>query len=242
MIPLFSVVMIGFFLGMRHATDPDHVVAVAAIVSRERSLRAAAPIGVLWGVGHTLTILIVGIAIIAFGLVIPPRLGLGMEFSVSLMLVGLGAWNLVVLGREARRVTSDGHQHPHPHTPGEIGALDRLAGRSRLFGLVRPLVVGVVHGLAGSAAIALLVLGTIREPRWGFVYLAVFGVGTLAGMFLITTAMALPVVLSAVRFARFHRGIAYASAALSLIFGAFLVYDIGIVHGLFSSAPQWTPQ
>src|SRR6202163_3095590 len=94
MITLLSIIALGFFLGMRHATDPDHVIAVTTIVSRQRSIRHAALIGILWGLGHTITILAVGSAIILFGLVIPPRVGLTMEFSVGLMLVLLGVLNL----------------------------------------------------------------------------------------------------------------------------------------------------
>src|SRR6202162_5963696 len=94
MITLLSIIALGFFLGMRHATDPDHVIAVTTIVSRQRSVRHAALIGALWGLGHTITILVVGSAIILFGLVIPPRVGLSMEFSVGLMLILLGILNL----------------------------------------------------------------------------------------------------------------------------------------------------
>lgn len=120
-----ALVLLGFVLGMRHATDPDHVVAVSTIVSRERSLRAAAPVGALWGLGHTITILAVGGAIILFGIAIPPHVGLGMEFAVAIMLVVLGGWNVA---------TAHGHAH------------DEKPRRGRT---LRPLFVGVVHGLAG---------------------------------------------------------------------------------------------
>ena len=101
MLTLFSIVVIGFLLGMRHATDPDHVIAVTTIVSRQRSIGRAALIGAFWGVGHTITIFGVGTAIILFNVVIPTRLGLSMEFSVSLMLIVLGVWNLVGFLRSA---------------------------------------------------------------------------------------------------------------------------------------------
>src|SRR6202023_2121071 len=94
MTAMLGIVLLGFFLGMRHATDPDHVIAVTTIVSRERTMLHAALIGALWGLGHTITILTVGSAIILFGLVIPPRVGLSMEMSVCLMLVLLGVLNL----------------------------------------------------------------------------------------------------------------------------------------------------
>src|ERR1700730_16027648 len=106
MITLLSIIALGFFLGMRHATDPDHVIAVTTIVSRQRSTRQAALIGVLWGLGHTITILIVGSAIILFGVVIPARVGLTMEFSVGLMLIVLGAMNISSFVRSTRTIAA----------------------------------------------------------------------------------------------------------------------------------------
>src|SRR5438309_8227333 len=119
MITLVSIIVLGFFLGMRHATDPDHVIAVTTIVSRQRSVRHAALIGLLWGLGHTITILVVGSAIILFGLVIPPRIGLTMELSVGLMLILLGVLNLSVMLRWITETVSPlqlgQHSHPHGH-------------------------------------------------------------------------------------------------------------------------------
>jgi high-affinity nickel-transport protein len=256
MVSLFSILFFGFFLGMRHATDADHVVAVTTIVSRERTLRAAAPIGAIWGLGHTATILVVGGAIILFGIVIPPRVGLTMELSVALMLILLGGLNLAVFMRHTRAVARrEAHAHggnatPHEHVhnagheaaDATLARLDRRLGRFGAYRLVRPLIVGVVHGLAGSAAVALLVLGTIRDPLWALGYLVVFGVGTIAGMLLITTALAMPFAYAARRFGRLHRALGVVSGLLSLAFGVFLVYEIGFVHGLFTSHPQWTPE
>jgi high-affinity nickel-transport protein len=224
---LWAILVLGFFLGMRHATDADHVVAVSTIVSRKRSLRAAAPIGVLWGLGHTLTILLVGTAIIVFGVVIPTRVGLSMELCVSLMLLLLGGLNLRTFLKAARSMR---HSHDHP---------DEASPSSST---LRPLFVGIVHGLAGSAGVALLVLGTIRNPMWGMIYLLDFGVGTIVGMLLITVAMAMPIVATAQRFEKFHRVLGVATGIGSVAFGAFLFYEIGFAHGLFSSHPQWTPE
>ena len=265
MVTLLSIIALGFFLGMRHATDPDHVIAVTTIVSRQRNIRHAALIGVLWGLGHTITILLVGSGIILFGIVIPPRLGLSMELSVGLMLVLLGIMNLTGMMRWISNSLSPAHRHEHAHehahgdfihshahshspeahghsekaTP--VNWMDRAFGRLGLYQIIRPLAVGIVHGLAGSAAVALLVLTTIRVPAWAVLYLLVFGVGTVAGMMLITAAIAVPFTISNNRFARLNRGLGLASGVLSLAFGLFIVYQMGFVNGLFTQNPKWVP-
>jgi high-affinity nickel-transport protein len=143
------------------------------------------------------------------------------------------------------------HTHPHRHDPEShphdaaqtpLGWFDRHFGQIGVYQVVRPLVVGVVHGLAGSAAVALLVLTTIRNPKWAIAYLFVFGVGTIAGMMLITGAMVLPFAYADNRFARLNHGLRVASGLISIAFGLFLVYEIGFVNGLFTSHPQWTPR
>jgi high-affinity nickel-transport protein len=223
--PLFAILLLGFGLGMRHATDADHVVAVTTIVARQRSVRAAGLIGAVWGLGHTVTILLVGGAIILFGVVIPPRIGLTMEFSVALMLVFLGVVNLT---GAARKMDEAVHAHA-----------ERPIGRTQL---ARPLLVGIVHGLAGSAAIALLVLTTIPDPKWRVFYLLLFGSGTVLGMMLLTSAISLPFAYAAERFARINRRMAQVTSVASIGLGLFLAYKIGIGGGLFSSTPSWTPE
>jgi len=271
-----AILAIGFFLGMRHATDPDHVIAVSTIVSRERSITKAGLIGILWGCGHTLTNAVVGAAIILFGFAIPPRLGLTMEFSVGLMLILLGVLNLTgvmkwmsekfspshphVTGAHAHLHQHEGGMHFHWHSHSAVNEHhgDSLAaprwftlseakgirgpfGELGLFQALRPLFIGLVHGLAGSAAVALLVLSTIREPRWAVFYLLIFGVGTIVGMMLITAALALPFSFAGYRFARLNRALVLSSGLLSVCFGFFVCYQIGFVDGLFSSHPHWTP-
>src|SRR3954470_14027689 len=125
MMTLISFLLLGFFLGMRHATDPDHVIAVTTIVSRERTVRNAAWIGIVWGVGHSLTMLLVGGGIVFFGVVIPPRLGLSLEFSVALMLIVLGLFNLKSFTRWLRRNAGPENKadiqacHAHHHHHGD---------------------------------------------------------------------------------------------------------------------------
>jgi cytochrome c biogenesis protein CcdA len=266
---LLDIGVLGFVVGMRHATDADHVIAVTTIVSRHRSTASAALIGALWGVGHTLTILGVGAGIILLGWVIPPRVGLSLELSVGLMLIVLGLTNLSgVLHQVTERVTPAAdrpatiHAHPHshgdyvhshahghqpeahPHRPEEtpLGRLDRWLGGLGLYQAVRPLAVGVVHGLAGSAAVALLVLTTIGDSAWALLYLLLFGAGTIAGMMLITAAMAWPLARAGSRFARLPHRLRVASGVVSLVAGLALAYQIGFVDGLFGAQPSWTPR
>jgi high-affinity nickel-transport protein len=264
-----AVVALGFFLGMRHATDADHVIAVSTIVSRHRTRAGAAIIGGLWGIGHTVTILAVGAGIVLFGWVIPPRLGLSLELSVGVMLILLGLMNLSgVLRRVTEAVTPTGpepgqvhaHAHAHgdyihthvhghqpeahPHRPDRtpLARLDRLLGGLGLYQMLRPLIVGMVHGLAGSAAVALLVLTTIGDSAWAVIYLLVFGVGTIAGMMLITAGLAWPLRGATARFPGFPRGLRVASGVVSLVAGLAIAYQIGVVDGLFGADPRWVPK
>ena len=200
-------------LGMRHATDPDHIVAVTTIVTRERSVIKAAGIGGIWGLGHTITLLAVGGAIIAFKIAIDARLGLSMELCVAVMLIVLGLLNLLDV---------------------KVGA--GVPSTSK------PFFVGVVHGLAGSAAAALLIVPLMDDPRWAALYLLTFGLGTIVGMSLVTISIAAPSLLAAAHMPNLQRSLRVASGAISVVFGLYLAQKIGFSDGLFTSAPSWTPR
>jgi high-affinity nickel-transport protein len=269
MISFLSILAVGFFLGMRHATDPDHVIAVTTIVTNQRSSLRAAFIGAFWGVGHTVTIFVVGAGIILFNLVIPVRLGLSMELSVAVMLIILGFLNIAGFLRSmpSQSMRNGGDEaivHSHPHSHGDyvhthshdhvpsanshsrdhapLAWMDRVFGRSNLYLYLRPFVIGVVHGLAGSAAVALLVLTTIRNLHWAIAYLLIFGVGTIAGMMLITMSIASAFTLVGKGRQKFSRRLALASGLLSLGFGLFVAYQICFVNGLFTTHAQWIPR
>lgn len=230
---LLAILGLGFLLGLRHATDADHVMAVGALVSRERSSRAAMTLGALWGLGHTLTLVLVGSALVVFGIAVSPGLGLSLEMSVAVMLILLGAVNLT------------GRSLPSTISLSPVG-VETSSWTARLVGTLRrggrSIVVGGVHGLAGSAAVALLVLTGTGQARWAPAYLGVFGCGTVLGMMLITATMALPIKLASLRFESAERLMARATGALSLAFGLFLAYRIGIVQGLLLGNPTWTPE
>jgi high-affinity nickel permease len=269
MISFLSILAVGFILGMRHATDPDHVVAVTTIVTNQRNSMRAALIGAFWGLGHTVTIFVVGAGIILFNLVIPVRVGLSMELSVAIMLIVLGVANVAAFLRSmpagpgrAQDAAEVIHSHPHSHgdyvhshphahlaeshSPAPdhapLALMDRAFGKIGLYQYLRPFVVGVVHGLAGSAAVALLVLTTIRNVHWAIAYLLIFGVGTIAGMMLITMSLASVFTMAGKGRQKFSRRLAFASGLLSLGFGLFVAYQICFVYGLFTTHARWIPQ
>lgn len=260
MTQLFAIAGLGFLLGMRHATDADHVIAVTTILTRSRRFLDSTVIGAIWGLGHTITVLVVGLLIIGLNVVIPPPVGLAMEFAVAIMLILLGVLNLTgAMRRITERLTPPaplhGHEHahlhahqtgdePHPHGHAHLHGHGRDPGLLATFGwyqLARPLVVGLVHGLAGSAAIALLVLAGISDPGTALIYLVIFCAGVAAGMAILTTVIGLPFLVSRTRSDRINRWLTIGSGALSLAFGIYLAYQIGIVDGLFTGDYHWEP-
>ena len=212
---VFSIAVVGFLLGVRHAVDPDHVVAVSTIATRTTSFRRAAGVGALWGIGHTLTILTVGGGIVFFRAAISPRVGLAMELSVALMLILLGFQNLA----SAR--------HANPPAPS----------------VTRPFIVGMVHGMAGSAAVVLLVLATVSDPWLALAYLALFGLGTVTGMVLVTATIALPASIAMARVRHARRWLTVASGVASVALGVLLASELTDREtGVLSASPVWTPR
>jgi hypothetical protein len=185
---------------------------VTAIASTERSVGKAAWLGAVWGFGHTLTLLLVGGAIILFRITFTPRVGLSMEFAVAVMLIVLGLLNLL-----------------------------EIRPRSTSVNTTRPFLVGIVHGLAGSAAAVLIIVPLIPDPRWAALYLVVFGFGTVVGMTLITLSIAAPSFLLASRMTGMQRTLRLASGAISLVFGLYMVHKVGFADGLFTTDPHWIP-
>lgn len=235
-LPLTSVLVFGFLLGLKHAVEADHLAAVSTIVSERKSLLSSSLVGGLWGVGHTISLVVVGLAVILFDFEIGERTAQALELCVGLMLVVLGVNALRKLGRGGR-LHLHAHQHGerahiHPHIHDAAPEKDPHTHHGLRLG-ARPLLVGMVHGMAGSASLMLLVLSTISSPLVELVFIVIFGVGSIGGMMLMSALVGLPVYLTATRFKRAHLAVHGLAGLFSLSFGLFMIYEIGFGKFVF---------
>lgn len=230
---ILATLLLGLVLGMQHALDADHLVAVSTIVSRHRNPFRAGLVGMFWGIGHTATLLMAGLAVIIFRLTIPDRLALSMEFLVGIVLVTLGAqilWQYRVRRVHAHRHRHEEEQEPHLHFHSHADSPEH--GHEHLTSRRKSLLVGMIHGMAGSAALMLIVLGTINSAWEGVAYILLFGAGSIAGMMAVSMLIGLPFALSAGRFTALNSGIRLAAGALSIALGFMVMYEIGFGEGL----------
>jgi len=223
----------GFLLGLRHALDVDHLAAVSTIVSQRRSVWRSALVGVVWGVGHTTSLLAVAIGVIALHTEIPPLVGSLLELGVAAMLVGLGLRLLhtVVRGGALHVHVHDhaGRPHVHPHLHANRGADHDHGPRHR-----RPFLIGLVHGLAGSGGLMRAVAATIADPVLAVAYVAVFGVGSIGGMAVTSALFAIPMLVTTGRVAGADRWLRVGAAVASVAVGARLAWTIGHEAGFFT--------
>lgn len=236
-----GILGLGLLYGLKHATEADHVVAVSTIVSEHKSLGRAALVGGLWGAGHTASLVLVGAVVLALRIAIPESVAAWLELGVALMIVGLGA-SAVVRGLRTR---ADLHVHRHSHggvahahihfheAPVEHeGDAPRHAHAAPSSVGLKPLVVGAVHGLAGSAALTLLVLTEIPSAALGLLYLAVFGVGSVGGMLIMSGVVGIPFAVGSRAMARAHSALQIAAGAFSVLFGLWYAYETGALDSL----------
>ncbi|HVF23788.1 MAG TPA: hypothetical protein VM941_11945 [Pyrinomonadaceae bacterium] len=228
----FAVLGLGLLFGLKHATEVDHVVAVSTIVSQHRNVWRATLVGALWGAGHTAALLITGVFVLALKIAIPERVSNWLEFCVALMIIGLGATALW----RALRKRGDVHVHEHDH-----GGMSHVhvhfhepqtqheAKRTHTHAVsqigLKPILIGAMHGLAGSGALTLLVLTQIKSTGYGLLYLAVFGVGSMAGMFLMSGLIGLPFALTSRKLTGLHHRLQTAAALVSLAFGFWYAFQ-----------------
>jgi ABC-type nickel/cobalt efflux system permease component RcnA len=234
-----SILGLGFVLGLKHALDADHLVAVSTIVSERKGFWSSSIVGALWGLGHTASLFAVGLIVIAFHFQIPDKIAMIMEFGVALMLVILGAnvlwkiWRGAVLHVHAHEHEDHFHIHPHLHEY-EIAQQHEDSGIHHHKTNVgkKPFFVGMVHGMAGSAALMLVVLATISSRSLALVYIAIFGFGSVGGMFLMSTLIGLPFAVTS-KHERLNKIVRTTAGVISVVFGLFYAWQIGIADGLF---------
>lgn len=239
----FAVLGLGLIFGLKHATEVDHIVAVSTIVSEHRSILRSALVGGLWGVGHTISLVLVGVVVLVLRVSIPERVANWLEFGVALMIIALGASAFL----RALRGRADIHLHEHSHDgvahthlhfhereTAHQGTARAHAHPVSHIGL-KPLIVGAMHGLAGSAALTLLVLTQIQSTALGLLYLAVFGLGSIFGMLLVSGLVGLPFALGARRLSGVSQGMQTVAGALSIAFGLWYAYETGIASGLLAT-------
>lgn len=235
---LTAALALGFLLGLRHALDADHIAAVSVLVSQHRSLVRSCLLGTFWGAGHTTALLVAAIVVIAFKLTISPAVERSLEMAVALLLIVLGGHVLlrsVGHWRLHRHVHfHDGHTHSHLHLHAGGAPAPEAAGHShghrhliRLAG--RPFVVGLLHGMAGSAALMLLVLATIPSPVGGLLYVLVFGIGSTAGMLLLSGLIGLPFVVAAGSSRMTLLGVQALAGGASLLLGGWLAWHLSFL-------------
>lgn len=233
---IMAILGLGLVFGLKHATEVDHVVAISTIVSRHKNIFRSAFVGALWGAGHTLSLMAIAIVVLWFRIAIPERVSGWLEFGVALMIIGLGVSALW------RALRSDGQMHVHQHTHGalshthvhfhedetrhERSAPSQHSHRVSRLGW-KPVMVGMMHGLAGSGALTLLVLTQISSAWVGLLYVLTFGFGSIAGMLLMSGLIGLPFALTSRKLTHAHQGLQTVAAILSICFGIWYAYKVG---------------
>jgi ABC-type nickel/cobalt efflux system permease component RcnA len=229
-----GLLLLGFLLGIRHALEADHVAAVAALAARSGSLKQTIRLGAVWGVGHSLALFLFGALILIMDTIVPDQLAQALEFAVGVMLIFLGADLLYRLYRKRihfhihRHASGKVHFHAHSHA-GERNHDPAGHDHAHPKGFpFRALLVGLMHGMAGSAALILLTLQTVESQMQGFIYIALFGIGSIVGMALLSMVIAIPLRRSAAGLTRLHNVIQSTVGVATVVFGLLLMYEVGV--------------
>ena len=232
----FVILGFGFMLGLKHATEADHLAAVGTIVSERKSLWSSALVGGLWGLGHTISLLLAGILVLLLNFQISEKTATILEFGVGMMLLflGLNVLRKIWQGGKIHFHTHDhgAREHTHPHLHENKSADEANTHHGFKFS-PRSLLIGMMHGLAGSSAMLLLYLPTIESNNLKLVYILIFGIGSIGGMMLMSFLVGLPFHLTASRFNQYNRLLQGVAGLVSIYFGLYLMYEQGIESGLF---------
>jgi ABC-type nickel/cobalt efflux system permease component RcnA len=240
MLDIITVLGIGLLFGLKHATEVDHVVAVSTIVSQQRNVWRSTLVGAMWGAGHTASLLITGAIVLSLRIAIPEHVSNWLEFCVALMIIGLGAAALWRALRKRSDVhvhehSHDGVSHVHVHFHESDTRHQEARPHSHAVAAVgvKPVLIGALHGLAGSGALTLLVLTQTPSPWVGFFYLAMFGMGSIVGMILMSGLIGLPFALTGRNVGRVHHHLQTTAAGFSIAFGLWYAYEKGLASGFF---------
>jgi ABC-type nickel/cobalt efflux system permease component RcnA len=233
---VFAVLGFGFLRGLSHAVEADHMAAVSTIVAERKSLWSSTFIGGLWGLGHTISLFVAGIFVLLMNFQISEQTERVLEFGVGVMLtlLGLNVLRKLLKGGRLHFHTHEhgAREHAHPH----IHVLENEHESGSHHGLrfsPRALVIGMIHGLAGSAALMLLVIPLIESKTVGLLYILVFGAGSIGGMMLMSFLVGLPFHFTAARFNRFNYVLQSIAGLVSLALGLMIIYEKGVTEGLF---------
>jgi ABC-type nickel/cobalt efflux system permease component RcnA len=239
---LLAVIGLGLIFGLKHATEVDHVVAVSTIVSRHRNLLRSAMVGALWGAGHTTSLLVTGAIVLSLRITIPEKISNWLEFGVAVMILGLGAsalWRALRKGRKVHlhKHSHHGVSHVHVHFHETTSRHDQKDASRHNHSInaigIKPVLIGMMHGLAGSGALTLLVLTQIKSVWLGLLYLAIFGAGSIIGMLLMSGLIGLPFAVTSLNLSGLNHRLQVAAAGLTITFGLWYGYQTGLASGLF---------
>ncbi|MGG2014863.1 sulfite exporter TauE/SafE family protein [Bacillus sp. S10(2024)] len=231
-IGFLSILALGFVLGIKHAIEPDHVIAVSTIASQSKKLSRSTLAGVFWGIGHTATLFIIGIILIFMKGEIPEKWAMSLEFLVGIMLVYLGVTTVFSLKNiHVHQHEHDGEEHKHIHSHIHSGKHEHQHQHKNV-SYLKSMFIGLVHGLAGSGAMVLLTMSTVKNVWEAAIYILIFGVGTVIGMLFFTTIIGIPFVFSAKKIS-LNKTLTQITGSISIIFGIYYMYNIGVTEGLF---------
>lgn len=232
-VTLLTVLTLGFILGIKHAIEPDHVIAVSTIASQSKKLWHASLTGVFWGIGHTLTLFIIGIFLIFMKGEISEKWAMTLEFLVGIMLVYLGVKTILSFKNiHLHHHKHDGDDHKHVHSHQSCGE-HKHGHKHKNTTYLQSMFIGLVHGLAGSGAMALLTMSTVKSVGDAAIYIFIFGGGTVIGMLFFTTIIGIPFVLSKKR-GTISRPLGIITGVISTVFGIYYMYNLGVNDGLIN--------
>ena len=230
---IVAVLGIGLVFGLKHATEVDHVVAISTIVSQHKNVFHSALVGALWGAGHTVSLLVIAAIVLTLRVAIPETVSGLLEFGVALMIIGLGfsaLWRALRKNGEVHvhQHSHDGLSHTHVHFHEKETKHQPAAHTQHSHAISRigwkPVLIGMMHGLAGSGALTLLVLTQISSSLIGFLYVGTFGLGSIVGMLLMSGIIGLPFALASKKLTHVHQGIQAVAAVLSICFGVWYAF------------------